>query len=84
MAGPGSGPGETGLGLALLGAVATLRHPIKLADGGDGPWCQNGAGPGFPWTDNGENNKAEWLEPPAEEEGLRRYVETIRERLLAA
>lgn len=30
-----------------------------------------------------ENNKrkAEWLEPPVEEEGLRRYVETIRERL---
>ncbi len=26
------------------------------------------------------NNKAEWLHPPAEEEGLRRYVETIRER----
>jgi capsular exopolysaccharide synthesis family protein len=27
------------------------------------------------------NGKAEWLEPPREEEGLRRYVETIRERL---
>ena len=27
------------------------------------------------------NKKAEWLESPAEEEGLRRYVETIRERL---
>ena len=25
-------------------------------------------------------NKTEWLNPPAEEEGLRRYVETIRER----
>lgn len=30
---------------------------------------------------NGNNNKAEWLEPPAEAEGLRSYVETIRERL---
>jgi capsular exopolysaccharide synthesis family protein len=31
---------------------------------------------------NGEiNNKAEWLEPPAESEGLRSYVDTIRERL---
>jgi capsular exopolysaccharide synthesis family protein len=28
-----------------------------------------------------ENNTAEWLQPPVEEEGLRRYVETIRERL---
>jgi succinoglycan biosynthesis transport protein ExoP len=28
-----------------------------------------------------DNLKAEWLEPPAEEEGLRRYVETIRERI---
>lgn len=27
-----------------------------------------------------QNKKAEWLEPPVEEEGLRRYVETIRER----
>jgi capsular exopolysaccharide synthesis family protein len=27
------------------------------------------------------NNKAEWLEPPAESEGLRSYVDTIRERL---
>jgi tyrosine-protein kinase len=26
------------------------------------------------------NNKADWLQPPEEEEGLRRYVETIRER----
>ena len=26
------------------------------------------------------NKSAEWLHPPAEEEGLRRYVETIRER----
>jgi succinoglycan biosynthesis transport protein ExoP len=31
---------------------------------------------------NGMNTSAEWLEPPAEEEeGLRRYVETIRERI---
>jgi capsular exopolysaccharide synthesis family protein len=31
---------------------------------------------------NGINTRAEWLQPPAEEEeGLRRYVETIRERL---
>jgi succinoglycan biosynthesis transport protein ExoP len=31
---------------------------------------------------NGRNTAAEWLEPPAEEaEGLRRYVETIRERI---
>jgi capsular exopolysaccharide synthesis family protein len=28
-----------------------------------------------------DRGKAEWLEPPVEEEGLRRYVETIRERL---
>jgi capsular exopolysaccharide synthesis family protein len=28
-----------------------------------------------------DSGKAEWLQPPAEEEGLRRYVETIRERL---
>lgn len=27
------------------------------------------------------STKAEWLEPPEEEEGLRRYVETIRERI---
>lgn len=27
------------------------------------------------------NHRAEWLDPPAEEEGLRRYVETIRERI---
>ena len=32
-------------------------------------------------ADPGTNNRAEWLEPPGEEEGLRRYVETIRERL---
>src|SRR5689334_6695837 len=39
--------------------------------------------PGFPRVaGNGLNTRAEWLEPPAEEEeGLRRYVETIRERL---
>lgn len=30
---------------------------------------------------DGDRTRAEWLEPPAEEEGLRRYVETIRERL---
>jgi tyrosine-protein kinase len=31
---------------------------------------------------NGINTSAEWLQPPAEEEeGLRRYVETIRERI---
>jgi succinoglycan biosynthesis transport protein ExoP len=31
---------------------------------------------------NGKNIAAEWLEPPADEEqGLRRYVETIRERI---
>jgi succinoglycan biosynthesis transport protein ExoP len=30
---------------------------------------------------NSDNRRAEWLEPPAEEEGLRRYVETIRERI---
>jgi succinoglycan biosynthesis transport protein ExoP len=31
---------------------------------------------------NGMDTRAEWLEPPAdEEEGLRRYVETIRERI---
>jgi capsular exopolysaccharide synthesis family protein len=29
----------------------------------------------------GENNSAEWLQPSSEEEGLRRYVETIRERI---
>ncbi len=29
-----------------------------------------------------DTTKADWLEPPAEEEGLRRYVETIRERWL--
>lgn len=28
-----------------------------------------------------QTKKAAWLEPPAEEVGLRRYVETIRERL---
>jgi capsular exopolysaccharide synthesis family protein len=32
-------------------------------------------------VENSDIGKAEWLEPPAEEEGLRRYVETIRERL---
>jgi len=32
-------------------------------------------------TDQTDTAKAEWLEPPVEEEGLRRYVETIRERL---
>ena len=31
-------------------------------------------------ADNLTDNKAEWLQPPVEEEGLRRYVETIRER----
>jgi capsular exopolysaccharide synthesis family protein len=29
---------------------------------------------------NGNKGKAEWLQPPVEEEGLRRYVDTIRER----
>jgi non-specific protein-tyrosine kinase len=28
-----------------------------------------------------QTGKAEWLEPPVEEQGLKRYVETIRERL---
>jgi capsular exopolysaccharide synthesis family protein len=28
-----------------------------------------------------DHRRAEWLEPPVEEEGLRRYVETIRERI---
>lgn len=31
-------------------------------------------------ADNLNDKKAEWLQPPAEEEGLRRYIETLRER----
>ena len=37
--------------------------------------------PGNSQMNDRQRKKAEWLESPAEEEGLRRYVETIRERL---
>lgn len=38
--------------------------------------AQNGTGDGRPRVD-----PAEWMQPPAEQEGLRRYVETLRERM---
>lgn len=34
-----------------------------------------------PLADQKDTNRTEWLNPPVEEEGLRRYVEIIRERL---
>ncbi len=37
--------------------------------------------PGTPLYDETRANSAKWLEPPQEELGLKRYVETIRERL---
>lgn len=32
-------------------------------------------------ADDGSTRSADWLQPPAEQEGLKRYVQTIRERL---
>ena len=69
----------------------------KLADGADGSesWeirndptvtsgdsmSQSGTRGGTSLTPNSPNN-ADWLKPPEEELGLKRYVETIRERYL--
>ena len=78
----GEDAGPTARGLPLFGAVAARAIPRKLAHGGDDPNCQNGSASFRGSVANyNDNQKAEWLEPPVEEEGLRRYVETIRERI---
>lgn len=51
----------------------------KLANTADAPALPECARVRFPMAAP-TRNKTEWLNPPAEEEGLRRYVETIRER----
>src|SRR5262245_58447910 len=47
----------------------------------DASYCHNSATGRSGLIEHTENKKADWLRPPEEPEGLRRYVDTIRERI---